>query len=166
MSELTFRSAHHDDWPQLWKILSPIIVAGETYPYPRNTTEAQARALWMHNDDLGRTTYLAERAGAVVATAYVKPNLPGLGSHVANAGWMVAPAAWGGGIGKQFAMWVIEQAKLRGFTHMQFNAVVVTNTASIRIWESLGFDTIGTIPDAFNHATQGLTAVHIMHRRL
>jgi hypothetical protein len=49
---------------------------------------------------------------------------------------------------------------------MQFNAVVATNTGAVALWQSLGFDIVGTVPGAFRHRTQGRTAIHIMHREL
>ena len=53
-----------------------------------------------------------------------------------------------------------------GFDAMQFNAVVATNDRAIRLWESLGFDVVGTVPDAFRHRREGLTPIHIMYRVL
>jgi ribosomal protein S18 acetylase RimI-like enzyme len=49
---------------------------------------------------------------------------------------------------------------------MQFNAVVETNTAAVRLWQALGFDVIGTVPEAFDHREHGLVGLHVMHRRL
>ena len=49
---------------------------------------------------------------------------------------------------------------------MQLNAVVETNTAAVRLWESLGFDTIGVVPEAFDSATHGLVGLRVMHRPL
>jgi len=51
---------------------------------------------------------------------------------------------------------------------MRFNAVVETNTASVRLWKSLGFEILGHCPRDFgtrptassgcNHAPRALTA--------
>lgn len=111
------------------------------------------------------SVFVAELADTVVGTAYVKPNMPGLGDHVCNAGWMVAPAHQGRGVGRAFAEYVMEQAREQGYRGMQFNAVVATNPA-VGLWESLGFEIVGTVPDAFRHSEQGFTPVHIMYRRL
>jgi GNAT superfamily N-acetyltransferase len=102
----------------------------------------------------------------VVATAYHRPNLPDLGDHVANAGWMVHPDHQGQGIGRQFAEYVLDEARRAGFRAMQFNAVVAANTGAVALWKSLGFEIVGTVPDAFRHARLGLTPVHVMYRRL
>ena len=49
---------------------------------------------------------------------------------------------------------------------MQFNAVVETNVAAVALWRSLGFEVIGTVPEAFDHRTDGLVGMHVMYRRL
>ena len=104
--------------------------------------------------------------GAIVGTAEIHPNQPAAGSHVANAGFMVAPAAAGRGVGRALANRVLEIATEDGYLAMQFNAVVETNANAIRLWESLGFKIITTVPAAFRHPDQGLVGLHIMHRFL
>ena len=49
---------------------------------------------------------------------------------------------------------------------MQFNAVVESNTAAVRLWQALGFQIVGTVPEAFQHPTLGRVGLHVMHRRL
>jgi hypothetical protein len=49
---------------------------------------------------------------------------------------------------------------------MQFNAVVETNTVAVALWKKLGFEIVGTVPEAFDHPTHGPVGLHIMHRRL
>jgi hypothetical protein len=36
----------------------------------------------------------------------------------------------------------------------------------VRLWESLGFEIIGTAPEAFDHREAGLVGLHIMFLRL
>ncbi len=45
---------------------------------------------------------------------------------------------------------VLAAARDAGFRAMVFNAVVETNPA-VRLWTSLGFTVLGTVPDAFDH---------------
>ena len=49
---------------------------------------------------------------------------------------------------------------------MQFNAVVASNVRAVSLWESMGFETVGTVADAFRHVINGLAPVHIMYRKL
>lgn len=110
--------------------------------------------------------YVAVLDEVIVGSAYLKPNQPGPGDHVANAGWMVDSRFSGRGIGRRFAEYVIDEASFEGYRAMQFNAVVATNLRAIRLWESLGFEIVGTVPDAFRHSSKGPSAIHIMYRRL
>jgi ribosomal protein S18 acetylase RimI-like enzyme len=79
---------------------------------------------------------------------------------------MVAPSVAGRGVGRALANRVLELAAEDGYLAMQFNAVVETNTNAIRLWESLGFTILATVPEAFRHPERGLVGLHIMHRRL
>ena len=134
----------------------------DTYPYSPGLSEEEARAIWMAT---ANTVHVATLAGLVVGTAYVKPNMMGLGDHVCNAGWVIDPQHQGQGIGRPFAEYVIDKAS-NDYMAMQFNAVVATNLGAIALWESLGFAIVGTVPNAFRHSTNGLTAIHIMYREL
>jgi len=62
--------------------------------------------------------------------------------------------------------WSIEEARRLGYKAMQFNFVIKSNERAVKLWQSLGFDIIGEIPDAFNHKKNGLTNAYIMYRRL
>lgn len=160
--ELGFRPAEAADWPAIFAIFSAVTRSGDTYPYPPGLTEEAAHEIWMAPS---HTVFVAELDARVVGTAYVRSNMTGLGDHICNAGWMVDPGQQGKGIGRPFAEYVLQQAAAMGYLAMQFNAVVATNPA-VALWESLGFGIVGTVPDAFRHAREGLTPVHIMYRRL
>ena len=105
-------------------------------------------------------------ADTVVGTAKTQPNQAGPGAHVANASFMVDPERAGRGVGRSLAERVLERARELGYDGMQFNAVVATNERAIALWTSLGFATIGRVPNGFRHATLGPVDLLIMHRRL
>ncbi|WP_326758249.1 GNAT family N-acetyltransferase [Streptomyces phaeochromogenes] len=160
---MLIREAAADDWPRIWPFWHRIVAAAETYAWDPDTSEEDARALWMAP---GKRVYVAEdTTGAVVGSAYVTPNYGGPASHIANAGFMVDPAHSGRGIGRALANHVLETAKADGYRAMVFNAVVETNPA-VNLWLSLGFTIVGTIPDAYAHPTKGRVGLHVMHRAL
>jgi L-amino acid N-acyltransferase YncA len=161
-----FRRGFASDWPDIWLIFHAVVSAGDTYPYPPDISESDARATWLSNRATRRITYVVEVDDVIVGTAYLRPNQVGLGDHVANAGWMIAPAASGHGIGRLFALYILEEAARLGYRAMQFNAVVATNERALRLWTSMGFEIVGTVPDAFRHATNGPTDIHIMYKQL
>jgi GNAT superfamily N-acetyltransferase len=79
---------------------------------------------------------------------------------------MVDPAAGGKGVGRALGEYVLDWARDAGFRSMQFNAVVETNVAAVHLWRSLGFEVIGTVPEAFNSRQHGYVGLHVMYRRL
>lgn len=164
MADVTLRVAEPQDWPAIWPIWHRVVSAGDTYTWDPGTTEEQARALWMPPPPA--VTLVAERDDAVVGTALLKPVQPGLGDHVANAGFMVDPDRAGGGIGRALAEFTLDEARRRGYRAMQFSAVVASNVRAVGLWESLGFAIVGTVPEAFRHPRDGLVGLHIMHRTL
>jgi GNAT superfamily N-acetyltransferase len=94
------------------------------------------------------------------------PNHPGPGSHVATASFMVAADARGRGVGRALGEYALAWARGRGYAAMQFNAVVESNHAAVRLWQALGFRIVGTIPEAFKHPALGRVGLHVMHRYL
>jgi L-amino acid N-acyltransferase YncA len=164
-TDVSVRAATAEDWPAIWSFLREIIAAGETYTWARDTSEAAARAKWMHEPP-GRTVVAVDRDGKVLGTAETHPNQGGPGAHVANAGFMVDPAHGGRGVGRRLAEHVLDQARADGYRAMQFNAVVETNTGAVALWLSLGFTILATVPEAFNHPVHGLVGLDVMHRFL
>ena len=162
---MDIRRATSEDWPGLWAIIEAVVRDGRTYCWPADATEEACRDWWMGK--LGGSVYVAVDAdGAIAGTAELHPNQPAAGSHVANAGFMVAPHASGRGLGQTLGRHVIEEAIAQGFTAMQFNAVVATNTHAIRLWQSLGFDILATVPGAFKHPDHGTVGLNLMFRTL
>ena len=156
------RAATPADWPAIWRIVAPIVAAGDTFCWDRDTGEDAARAMWLH-DPPGRTVVAVETSGLVVGTAETHPNHGGGGTHVANAGFMVDPAHAGRGVGRALAAHVIAQARADGYAAMQFNAVVETNVRAVALWRSLGFEVLTTVPRAFRHPTAGEVGLHVMY---
>jgi L-amino acid N-acyltransferase YncA len=164
VAAMRIRDAAADDWPAIWPIVRAVVAAGDTYCWPVDTSEDAAREWWTGKP--GGRVFVAEENGDVLGTAELHPNQPAGGSHVANAGFMVAPKAVGRGVGRALANHVIAQAVRDGYRAMQFNAVVETNESAVRLWRSLGFRVIGTVPEAFAHPVHGLVGMHIMHKSL
>ena len=160
---MNIRPAQRSDDQAIWAILEPIIRAGETYALPPDMRCADALAYWRAP---GNAVFVVEDAGAIVGTYYLRANQQGGGDHVANCGYMTAPAAAGRGVARAMALHSLEQAKIRGFRAMQFNFVVASNERAVRLWEGLGFSTIGRVPEAFRHPRLGLVDALVMQRDL
>ncbi len=151
------------NWPEVWQILKPVFRAGETYPFARDISGAEAREVWIEQP---LATYVALENGTVLGTFYIKPNQPALGAHMCNCGYVVAPAARGKGVAGLMCEFSQIEAVRLGFLGMQYNLVVETNTGAVGLWQRHGFEIIGTVPKAFRHPVQGLVAAHVMHKDL
>jgi GNAT superfamily N-acetyltransferase len=128
-----------------------------------DSSEQEMMEYWMGTD---KSTFVAEMDGKIVGTFYLKPNQPGLGNHVCNAGFMVDEKESGKGIGRQMGLFALAEAKKGGYLAMQFNFVISTNQAAVKLWLSLGFNIIGEIPEAYRHPEKRLVGVYVMYRRV
>jgi L-amino acid N-acyltransferase YncA len=164
LASVLVRVATADDWPSIWPFFEQIVAAGETYAYPDDLTSEAARDLWMEPPP-GHTA-VAEESGVIVGSAKMGPNRPARGAHVSTASFMVNPDARGRGVGRLLVDYALAWARAEGFHSMQFNAVVETNVAAVRLWQAVGFEIVGTVPEAFDHPKAGLVGLHVMYRRL
>jgi ribosomal protein S18 acetylase RimI-like enzyme len=137
-----------------------VVAKGDTYTFDPETSR-RLLAYWLH-PSIGATPQNSK----VVGTYILKANQPALGSHVANAAFMVAPHARGRGVGRHMGEHALHEARRLGFRAMQFNFVVSTNASAIRLWQQLGFKIVGTLPGAFRHADKGFVDALIMFRSL
>ncbi len=153
------------DWPAFYPVFRDVVAAGETYAYPEGLGSTDARALWVESPP-GLTAVAVDDDGSVLGSAKTGPNRPSRGSHVATASFMVAEAARGRGVGRALGKWVLDWARESDYAAMQFNAVVETNVAAVHLWRDLGFEVVGTVPEAFDSATHGRVGLHVMHRHL
>ena len=163
---MIIRPATDDDWPRIWPFFDLIVTAGETYAFPPDLTVESARPWWMEQPP-GRTVVAVDDDNeTVLGSAKMGPNRPGRGDHVGTASFMVDPAASGRGVGRSLASYVVDWHREQGFRGIQFNAVVETNTAAVHLWQSCGFEIIGTVPGALRYARDGLVGLHVMYRPL
>src|SRR5437870_2632133 len=160
---LQIRRARTEALETIWQFFQAVVAKGDTYVSDPDISRGKALAYW-----LGPKTrcYVALSDHGIVGSYILKVNQPGLGSHVANAGFMVSPSARGRGIGRAMAEHCLHEARRLGFRAMQFNFVVATNRTALRLWKDLGFKIVGTLPGAFRHSRRGFVDVYVMYLRL
>jgi len=160
---MLIRQSEPRDDDAIWRILEPTFRAGETYPVPRDISRAGALAYW-HTP--GHAVFVAEDAGTIVGTYYLRANNRGGGAHVANCGYVVAPDAFGRGVAQAMCAHSLGEAKSRGFSAIQFNFVIASNERAVRLWQRMGFAIVGRLPGAFQHPRLGLVDAYVMLRSL
>ena len=163
MTTVQIRPATEADTYPILAIVAPVLAAGETYAISSDLDDAAVLAYW-----LGPTheVFVAELDGIILGTYYLMANQQGGGAHVANCGYMTAETARGKGIARAMCEHSLERARERGFRAMQFNHVVSTNTGAVALWKKLGFEIVGTLPEAFKHPKHGYVDSYVMFRRL
>ncbi|MGA0559306.1 GNAT family N-acetyltransferase [Larkinella sp. VNQ87] len=160
---MVFRRIEEKDADALWDIIHRVIRSGDTWVFAPDSSRETMLAIWF---DPQKYSYVCEIDGEVVGTFFLRENQPGLGSHVANAGYMVKPESRGRGIAEAMCRFSQEEARRLGFRAIQFNFVVSTNEVAIRVWKRCGFSVVGTLPRAYQHQTLGLVDALVMYQWL
>ncbi len=151
------------DADAVWEIIEKIIVEGDTLVFSPTSTREQMIAYWSADD---KFAYVAEIDGQMVGTFFIKQNQPDLGSHVANAGYLVHPEQRGKGFAEKMCRFSLDESRSLGFKAMQFNIVISTNEVAVRVWQKCGFEIIGRLPKAFQHQKLGLVDAFVMYQWL
>ena len=157
------RTANAEDADPIWEVFHAIISRGETFSLDPNTSRGEALAYWFAPQ---ADVFVAESGGVICGSYVLKENRSGPGSHVANASFIVSPAAQGRGVGRIMAEHCLGEARRQGFRAMQFNFVVSTNAPALALWKSLGFRIVGTLPGAFRHPALGFVDAYVMFKSL
>lgn len=164
MSMVQIRRFEERDWPEVWAMLHATFLAGDSYTFSASSSEEEIRHAWVK---LPHATYVAcDDTGRVSGTYFIKANQPGLGDHVCNCGYVVAPASQNRGVATAMCEHSQLEAVAMGYRGMQFNFVVATNERAIRLWDRLGFATVGRLPQVFRHQRLGFVDALVMFKPL
>ncbi|MBU2491952.1 MAG: GNAT family N-acetyltransferase [Bacteroidetes bacterium] len=160
---MQIRKAGKSDFEYIYPLVAEVFANGDTYVFPGNLSRGEIFDIWMKNIQI---VYVAVEDGKILGTYYIKPNQPGHGSHVCNAGYIVSAEERGKGIGKSMCLHSLEEAKMLGYKAIQYNLVVSTNKGAVKLWESCGFEIVGTLPKSFNHKKLGYVDAYVMYKEL
>lgn len=161
----TIRPAELRDFPQIYDTFNEVLDEGSTYSYTREEmTPDRSMAYWLSAS--GTHCIVADVAGELAGFVALRPNRTGRAGHVANASFIVGRTHRGKGIARALGEHVLKLAKEQGYEAMQFNFVVSTNDVAVKLWQSLGFQIVGTLPKGYRHAEHGMVDVYVMHRVL
>jgi GNAT superfamily N-acetyltransferase len=138
---------HRNDINEAVEIWNQIISEGNSFPQTDPLTPETGHAFFAGQSYAGiaRDTETSSIQGLYI----LHPNNIGRCGHICNASYAVNRSFRGRGIGEALVKDCMEQAKRLGFRILQFNAVVKSNTAALRLYERLGFTQLGVIPGGF-----------------
>ena len=160
---IEIRPATEEDFASMVSIIRAVFDGGDTYPYPPGMDDDEIHHAWIEKTQVA---YVAVENGEIVGTYYIKPNQPGLGSHVCNAGYIVSSAARGRGVGGAMCAHSQAEARKLNFKAMQYNLVASSNETAVRLWQRHGFEIVGRLPKAFEHQELGLVDAFVMYKWL
>lgn len=160
---MIIRKATKEDHESIWQITKQVIATCESLVFAPDTSRERMLAFWCNRK---KHVYVAMIDVKVVGTFFIANNQPGMGAHVANAGYMTDPSSEGQGIGYQMGAFSIEEARRLGYKSMQYNIVLKSNERAVRLWQRLGFEIVGEVPDVFNHPNKGLVNGYVMWQKL
>jgi GNAT superfamily N-acetyltransferase len=159
---MTISEITKSDFELFWPFFKEIVSAQETYAFDPEMDFESAYNLWCLSP---QKSYVIKDNDLIMGSYYIKPNAAGPSSHIANCGYMVSPQSRGKGIARKLCLHSQQVAIELGYRAMQFNSVVSSNEIAIELWKKLGYEIIGTIPQAYKHKRLGLIDSFIMHKQ-
>lgn len=133
------------------ELFNAVVIEGDSYPHDQPLSHDEFAGYWLKGDAFvvrQRPEANTDQTGEIVGAFYIKPNFQGRCSHICNAGFIVAPTVRGQGVGRLMGEAMLGLARDRGYRAVMFNLIFATNVASLKLWDSLGFQKIGQIPAA------------------
>lgn len=156
---ITFRTYNKEDIAILKDIWNEILVDGVAFPGEILYEESAFEKMLEEQFTVTCILVDSEVAGYFI----LHPNNIGRCSHISNASYAISKEYRGKKLAELLVKKSLEQAKELGFRGMQFNAVVVGNTAAIHTYQKAGFQIIGTIPQGFRLKSGVYSDMHIMY---
>ncbi len=147
----------------LYEIFQEVVNSGSQFPYECNSIEEFHRQFFTPQ---GIIYVCRSLEGEIIGGFYLKANYSGRSSHIANAAYMIRNTYRGKGVGSLLIKASLHFAKDLGFLAMQFNMVLSQNKLAIKLYERLGFNIVGTIPQAVRNPDGNFQDGYVMHRKL
>jgi L-amino acid N-acyltransferase YncA len=146
--DIKIREYAKTDIDAVMKIWNQVVEEGVAFPQEEPLTEDNADAFFSQQTYTG---VAEDRASEDIVGMYIlHPNNVGRCGHICNASYAVRKDIRGGHIGEKLVKDCMSKAHENGYRILQFNAVVAGNTHAIHLYERLGFQRIGVVPEGFH----------------
>lgn len=162
---MKFRIISREEYPLIAPFYEAAISVGEYFTLAPDASLETRLDYWFGTIP-GSEVWIAEEDGKVLGSYYQRPNHYGYGGHIANGGYVVSPDAKGKGLGRLLGEHSLARAREEGYHGMQYNFVVSTNTVAVKLWQSLGFTIIATIPGGYHRRGEEYVDAYIMFQDL
>lgn len=143
--EVQVRPYEKQDIPAMTAIWNRVVADGRAFPQTDPVADGEAEEFFGSFDHCG----VAVADGRIVGMYEIRPNNIGRCGHISNASYAVDPDCRNMHAGRALVSDSLIQAKNLGYRIMQFNAVVKENANARHLYESLGFNLVGIIPEGF-----------------
>ena len=134
---IAIRAYQPKDVPALVEIWNEVVEQGVAFPQKAPLT-----------NQIG-ADFFAKQSCTAAAYDMETEEIVGMYILHPNASYAVKTTCRGQKIGEQLVRHCLHQARQMGFRILQFNAVVKENYAARKLYEKLGFVTIGTVAEGF-----------------
>lgn len=152
-----------EDENSLYGIFQEVVDSGVEFPYECSSVQEFHRQFFAPRSEV----YVCRSSdGQVIGGFYIKASFSGRCNHIANAAYMIKSSHRGQGIGTLLINASLEIAKHLGFQAMQFNMVLSQNLIAVKLYQKLGFNIVGTIPNAIRNPDGSYQQGYILHREL
>lgn len=142
---MIIRKYENSDLSAMIEIWNEVVKEGNAFPQEELLDDITGKEFF----SLQSYTGVAVDNGNVVGLYILHPNNVGRCGHICNASYAVSSVHRGKHIGEKLVTDCLATAKRIGFKVLQFNAVVESNIHARHLYERLGFQQLGTIPNGF-----------------
>jgi len=142
---MEIRKFRKSDLPEMIKIWNEVVEAGNAFPQEDLLDLKTGEEFFSSQSHAG----VAADNGRICGLYILHPNNIGRCGHICNASYAVSSESRGKHIGEKLVLDCIMQAKNIGFKILQFNAVVESNIHARHLYERIGFQQLGIIPNGF-----------------
>lgn len=145
MKIIEYENKYAKDAAAVW---NEVVREGKAFPQENELTEKDADKFFSEQSYTGLAI---DENESVLGIYILHPNNVGRCGHICNASYAVKSELRGKHIGESLVCDCIKKAVKIGFGILQFNAVVSSNTAALKLYKKLGFTRLGTIPGGFRN---------------
>ncbi|MBR3947839.1 MAG: GNAT family N-acetyltransferase [Clostridia bacterium] len=144
---IKIREFQEKDLKEMIEIWNTVVDDGVAFPQLERLDSNSGRAFFSEQSFTG--VAYDEESGEIAGLYILHPNNIGRCGHICNASYAVKKSLRGMSIGEKLVVHCLAKAKDLDFRILQFNAVVKSNIAALKLYEKLGFTQLGTIPEGF-----------------